>query len=106
MAIITGDMMSGSLSHFSWWNFDLPTETVVICGQVEYASNGQLFQPLSAYILGCICRADGVDGKPAVCGYTDEDGNFKARVPVGETFELKFKNELSRNVKGTLKSIF
>lgn len=93
IATISNDMMSGSLSHFSWWNFDLPTEQVLICGHVEYATNGALFTPQSAFIMGCICRADGVDGKPAVCGYTDDNGNFKARVPVGETFDLKFKNE-------------
>ena len=86
-ATVDVDRMVGMVSHFSWWNFDLPSPMVQICMQLLLEDG-----TVASNVSGCLTREAGVSGKQTSCGSTDANGEFKARVPVDEELTLEIKD--------------
>jgi len=90
VATVDVNRLRGDVTHFSWWNFDVPDPMVQVCFQL-LLEDLQLFagSTPAANTRGCITRAAGTSGKQKVCGSSDDNGEFKARVPVGEEMTLE-----------------
>ena len=91
-ATVDVDRMVGEVPHFSWWNFDVPTPMVLVCMELIIDASQQIVANPASNVCGCIVREAGAEGKQKVCGNTDENGQFKARVPVDEEMTLEVKD--------------
>lgn len=69
-----GNMYIGSVSHFTSWNCDIPTQTAFLSGKVS-------------------CDGAGISGIEIRIGerttITDENGNYRTRVPIGIVFPIE-----------------
>ncbi len=84
IATLQGNMYVGTVSHFSFWNCDIPTETVTLCITITDNENNSL-NNLYATITSTIFGTRG--------GITNENGEICGYVPSGETLELSIYNE-------------
>jgi hypothetical protein len=83
-AVLDGDMYRGEVSHFTYWNCDLPGRKVDIHGQVVSESG----QGLSG--IHVLFTLDGVIGSSH--GLTMEDGYFVAPIPADEILNLEIES--------------
>ncbi|WP_430467422.1 hypothetical protein [Winogradskyella ouciana] len=78
-ATLQGNMYVGSVSHFSFWNCDIPAEAITLCVAVTDES-GNAINNLSVNITSLTFGTRG--------GNTNENGEVCGFVPSGETLEL------------------
>lgn len=78
-----GNMYIGSVSHFTSWNCDIPTQTAFLSGKVS-------------------CDGAGISGIEIRIGerttITDENGNYRTRVPIGIVFPIEVLAERNDGV--------
>ncbi|MEO1030223.1 MAG: carboxypeptidase-like regulatory domain-containing protein [Bacteroidota bacterium] len=79
VATLQGDMYVGTVSHFSFWNCDIPAEAIMLCIDVVDAS-GQVFSYLKTSVTSSIYGTRG--------GNTNDLGIVCGLVPSNETLEL------------------
>ncbi len=87
VAQLDGDQYLGEVSHFSFWNCDAPFPLIVIEGQVLVADNGK-GETVSMQKVKVQVKV--ADLNTASCGYTDDSGYFRGKVPAGVELELIF----------------
>lgn len=95
IATLEGNSYVSEVSHFSFWNCDVPYPLVNISGKLV----NQEGVPLSYYSI-CI---DIVSGGRSGYGWTDSDGSFRGKVPKNEALVFKVKDDcgqvvLERNI--------
>lgn len=78
-ATLQGNMYVGTVSHFSFWNCDIPAEAITLCLTATNADNlaiGNLWVSITSATFG------------TTYGYTNENGEVCGFVPSNETLEL------------------
>ena len=80
VATLTGNAYVGTVSHFSFWNCDIPAEYVDFCVTV----NDSAGNPLSNIGVNLTSTNYGTG-----YGYTNENGETCGLIPSGETLEIK-----------------
>ena len=78
-AILQGNMYVGTVTHFSFWNCDIPAEAITLCITAtddETNSLGNLWVSITSGTFG------------TTYGYTNENGEVCGFVPSNETLEL------------------
>ncbi|BAO74972.1 hypothetical protein [Winogradskyella sp. PG-2] len=78
-AILQGNMYVGTVTHFSFWNCDIPAEAITLCitaADDETNSLGNLWVSITSGTFG------------TTYGYTNENGEVCGFVPSNETLEL------------------
>lgn len=81
----TGNEYKGEVSHFTWWNADMPWIPLAINITVTDMNSKPLIGiPITLVIKGTN-RSLGTD-------YTDDNGNISVLIPEGELFSLIIKN--------------
>lgn len=86
-AIVEGNMMVAQVSHFTWWNCDLPYEFVPLCMSfVDEDGN-----PVTGIEISF-----SVNGFKYGLETTDTDGNILTKTPIGEIITISYylKGEL------------
>jgi len=78
-ATLEGNIYTGSVSHFSCWNYDVSAPSVVVNGKL--ISNQMDLE----YFRVTILNADNKGGR----GWTDSEGKFSGRVEAGVPLTLK-----------------
>ncbi len=78
-AVLENGFYKGQVSHFSFWNCDVPYPLVHVCGQVLY-DDGSPAAQVKVYVK--------VDGLRSAAGSTDEDGVFCGKMPKGEVLSF------------------
>jgi len=78
-ATLQGDMYVGNVSHFSFWNCDIPAEAITLCVTVTNVN----INPLNNLRLSITSASFGT-----TYGYTNENGEVCGYVPSNETLEL------------------
>ncbi|MFK7833513.1 MAG: hypothetical protein AB8B52_09565 [Winogradskyella sp.] len=78
-ATLQGNVYVGNVSHFSFWNCDIPAEAITFCVTVTNADN----EPLNNLWATITSPTFGTSN-----GYTNENGEVCGFVPSGETLEL------------------
>ena len=79
-ATLNGSVYEGNVSHFTWWNCDIPWDFVTIEFNIEH---GEAALPLeNANFAICV-------GGFTATGTTNSDGLFEGQVPINETLTLK-----------------
>ncbi len=81
IAHVQGDKLIAEVSHFTWWNCDLPYDFAVIC-LVFWDSDGEVMPGLEVEFS--------VNGAAFGVAVTDANGAILAKIPVGETVDLKY----------------
>jgi hypothetical protein len=79
----TGNNYTGTVSHFSFWNCDLPANYV----KLTVTFKNQKGIPLANHLVTIISNEYG-----ARSGYTDSEGTVSGLIPVNETLVLKVYN--------------
>ena len=79
VATLQGNMYVGTVSHFSFWNCDIPTEAIVLCVTTTDGNN----VPLSNLQISITSATFGT-----TYGYTNENGEVCGYVPSDEVLEL------------------
>jgi len=85
IAELDGEFYVAQVSHFSFWNCDVPFPLVNISGKLVNQDGVAL-----PYYSICITVQDG--GQTGY-GWTDSQGGFRGKVPKGERLELVIKDE-------------
>ena len=80
MATLSSGMYTGEVSHFSFWNCDVPFPLINVCGKV-LNKNGE---PI-AYARVRVSA----EGLNAAYGLTDERGEFCGKMPKGKVLTFK-----------------
>lgn len=78
-ATLQGNMYVGNVSHFSFWNCDIPAEAITLCITATNESNNSLsnlWVSITSTTFG------------TTYGYTNENGEVCGYVPSNETLEL------------------
>ncbi|WP_339624910.1 hypothetical protein [uncultured Winogradskyella sp.] len=78
-ATLQGSMYIGTVSHFSFWNCDIPAEAITLCVTTTDQDN-------NAYANLLVSITSTTFG--TTYGYTNENGEVCGFVPSGETLEL------------------
>ena len=78
-ATLQGNMYVGNVSHFSFWNCDIPAEAITLCVTTTNDEN----EPLNNLEVTITSATFGTRG-----GYTNENGEVCGYVPSGESLEL------------------
>ena len=78
-ATLQGNMYVGNVSHFSFWNCDIPTEAITLCVVAIDEDNNEL-ENLTVSISSTTFGT--------AYGYTNENGEACGFVPSGETLEI------------------
>ncbi|WP_299525705.1 hypothetical protein [Winogradskyella sp.] len=89
VATLQGNMYVGTVSHFSFWNCDIPAEAIVLCVTTTDGNN----MPLSNLQVSITSTTFGT-----TYGYTNDEGEVCGYVPSNEILEL---NVYSYNVCGS-----
>lgn len=79
IATLQGNMYVGNVSHFSFWNCDIPAEAITLCITATDTNNdllNNLWVSITSATFG------------TTYGYTNENGEVCGFVPSGETLEL------------------
>ncbi|MFK8055098.1 MAG: hypothetical protein AB8F78_03160 [Saprospiraceae bacterium] len=71
----------GEVSHFTFWNCDIPTEYVRLCGTVVFESLDSTTSANLRLVIESLIWGTGY-------GYTDENGQFCGIIPANETLTL------------------
>ncbi|WP_422105935.1 carboxypeptidase-like regulatory domain-containing protein [Winogradskyella sp.] len=79
-ATLQGNMYVGTVSHFSFWNCDIPAEAITLCVTATDENNNTL-NNLYVTITSATFGTRG--------GYSDDNGEVCGFVPSGESLELK-----------------
>ncbi|MEO1408872.1 MAG: carboxypeptidase-like regulatory domain-containing protein [Bacteroidota bacterium] len=85
-ARLEGNAYRGEVSHFSFWNCDVPYPLALIEGRILIDGGKGEAIPLADTKVRV--RVKGLNATR--CGYTDAKGYFRGKVPVGEELELGF----------------
>jgi hypothetical protein len=80
-ATLQGTKYVGTVSHFSFWNCDIPAEYVNICMNITNSNN----TPLSSIRVNIESELNG-----SRSGYTNEDGEVCGIVPASQILDLKY----------------
>ena len=83
LATLQGNMYVGTVSHFSFWNCDIPAEAVTLCVTATDDENNIL----SNLYVSITSATYGLRG-----GYINDSGEVCGLVPSGETLELEIFN--------------
>lgn len=75
----------GEVSHFTFWNCDIPTEYIRLCGTVVFQTEADNVDSTAAANLQLIIESTNWG---TGYGYTDENGQFCGIVPANETLTL------------------
>lgn len=75
----------GEVSHFTFWNCDIPTEYIRLCGTVVFQTEVDNVDSTAAANLQLIIESQNWGNG---YGYTDENGQFCGIVPANETLTL------------------
>lgn len=95
-AVKDGTNYIGEVSHFSWWNCDLPLDLVNICLSIEN-SDGNLLPNQQIKIIR------NISGQIIYSGMTDSDGKLCGPIPKNEQITIKvFNEDLSCLIDGTV----
>lgn len=78
-ATLQGNMYVGNVTHFSFWNCDIPAEAITLCVTATNANN----EPLNNLSISITSGTFGT-----TYGYTNENGEVCGFVPSGESLEL------------------
>lgn len=78
-ATLQGNMYVGTVSHFSFWNCDIPTEAITLCVTTTYED----YLPLANLKVFISSITFGT-----TYGFTNSNGEVCGYVPSGETLEL------------------
>ena len=78
-ATLQGDMYVGTVSHFSFWNCDIPAEAITLCVNTINEDNN----PLTNLSVNITSASFGTTN-----GYTNENGEVCGFVPSGEILEM------------------
>jgi hypothetical protein len=78
-ATLQGNMYVGTVAHFSFWNCDIPAESIILCITAADDTNN----PLSNLYVSITSATFGT-----TYGYTNEAGEVCGFVPSGESLEL------------------
>ncbi len=78
-AVLVGNMYVGTVTHFSFWNCDIPAEAITLCVSATDDENN----PLNNLYVTITSTTFGTTG-----GYINENGEVCGYVPSGETLEL------------------
>ena len=78
-ATLQGNMYVGTVSHFSFWNCDIPAEAITLCVTATNDQNN----PLNNLWVSITSATFGT-----AYGYTNENGDVCGYVPSNETLEL------------------
>jgi len=70
----------GEVSHFSFWNCDVPNDFVELSGQIT-GSNGEVMSNLAVSVLST--------NYGEARTYTDADGNYGGKVPINEPLTIR-----------------
>jgi len=82
-ATLQNDVYIGTVSHFSYWNCDVPFPLIDLTGSVIYKGEG--YEDLLVEITNYSSGSSGYS-------YTDENGFFNGFVPANETLFITIKN--------------
>ncbi len=88
-AILKGNSYVAQVSHFSFWNLDVPYPLVELCGQVLY-ENGKPAQNINVTI-----EAAGLGTR---YGYINENGKFCGKVPKGVQLKIKIHSSICNKI--------
>lgn len=81
-AVRNGDIYEGNVSHFTFWNVDVPGDFIKLCGSIAITNNGnQIFDNV---VIKLINKTWGTS-----ISYTDSLGTFCGMVPKDETFTIE-----------------
>ncbi len=80
-ATLQGDTYVGNVSHFSWWNCDIPYEYITLCLTLYQQRSTT---PLQNTLVNLISQNWGIG-----TGITDANGTICGFVPVGEVMEVQ-----------------
>lgn len=95
VAIFDGENYVGKVSHFSFWNCDIPNDFIQLKGKVVYA-DGSPFQGIVKLIInGSVSDTLA----PFAYSYTNIDGEFEGKVPKNTKFLLQvFENSFCTEI--------
>lgn len=80
-AIVEGSMMVAEVSHFTWWNCDLPFEFVPLC--MSFVDEDGAAIPGIEIIFS-------IDGVAYGQAYTDQNGNILTKTPIGTILTILY----------------
>ncbi|MEM9918398.1 MAG: hypothetical protein AAF990_09905 [Bacteroidota bacterium] len=78
----------GKVSHFSFWNCDVPYPLVELCATLTAANTVAGGDSLEGFKVVIISENNG-----SRCGFTDSNGRFCGKVPQGETLRLELVDD-------------
>ena len=82
-ATLQGNMYVGNVSHFSFWNCDIPARAITLCVNVV----NELGQPINNSYSTITSETYGTRG-----GFTNENGEVCGYVPINESLEFNVYN--------------
>ena len=80
-----GDVYVGEVSHFTFWNCDIPTDYVQLCGRVVFEDGNAADTNANGYVLLQVVSQNWGTRN----GYVDGEGRFCGIVPANEALQLQ-----------------